>query len=389
VQLLAVSSDPHRDSQRMIEGVKAVYGVTLTFPLLADPDARVIGRYGVMNMDTAPGPESRKFATPATYILDTHGVVRWRMLDDNFKVRPTNEVIVAALKKIQAGADASAVTLDSVEARVDPVGAGRMPARLGSTEGMVLVPAGAFSMGDKSRRTNDSPAHQIQLDGFYIDATEVTNRAYRTFLAAVAASHDHSRCHPLEPKGKDHTPAFWNDSRFNRDDYPVVGVDWFDAYAYAAWAGKMLPTEAQWERAARGGDGRAFSWGEDGSEEFGNINAEGGERGVDRPDPSHTHGPKPVASYKPYGFGVYDLNGNVEEWCLDWYDTNYYLHSPVRNPSGPDRGSLKSVRGGSWHHGYGRNGTRYMHSPDTRAMFLGFRCVRPAAAPDRPAGQAK
>ena len=388
--VLAVSTDTHADSEKLVRGVKELYGLAIELPLLEDVDHAVIARYGLLNMNTAPGPSTRRYATPGTYIIDKGGTVRWRMVDDNWKLRPTGPVVMAALRKVAAGEDATSVTLESVyvedTASVGPV---ELPVGSDAPEGMVLVPAGTFAMGQKGGRAGDAPAHEVELDAFWVDRHEVTNAQYRDFLKAMTSQSDHRLCHPGEPRGKDHTPRFWTDSRFNGDTLPVVGVDWYDAFAYAAWAGKRLPTEAQWEWLARGGvDGQDYPWGNEIDASYANIDEASGEaaavladQGRTRESPAPT-GPKPVGSYAAGAFGVFDVIGNVEEWCLDWYDQAYYPRSPRRNPPGPISGVLKVVRGGSWHHAKGRAHTRYTHSLDEQAIFLGFRCVRPASAPD-------
>ena len=385
--LLAVSTDSHEDSRRAIRYVEQIYGVHLTFPLLADAEHRVIDRYGLLNIGTASGPRTRRFATAGTFILDKLGVVQWRMVEDNWKIRATNELILTALDRIKREEDASDVTLKSV-AMKNPPGAGPVPPTPaeGTVENMVLVASGPFKMGGQGRLTGDAPEHEVDSDAYYIDKYEVTNREYRLFLEYLKKTNDHSRCHALEPGEKDHTPRYGNDPRYSRDDFPVVGVDWFDAYAYCAWAGKALPTEAQWERAARGGlEGQDYPWGNELDESKANLNPEVGERAAElrdlgQADPDQdlqNRGPKPVGSYKPNGFGLYDTTGNVEEWCLDWYDQDYYRQSPHKNPRGPNSGVVKVTRGGSWHHGKGRVATRYTHPPDQRTAFFGFRCMRP------------
>ena len=371
----------------MIQMVKATYGVDLAFPMLEDTVHKVIDRYGLLNMGTVPGPHTRKFSTPATFILDKRGVVQWRMVEENWKIRPTNELILAALAKVKLGEDASGVTLQSVSLTKDPAPAGSLRAVSGhgKIDNMVLISAGPFKMGTQGRFGRDSAQHEVDLDAFYIDKYEVTNRQYRLFLQDIANSGDHGSCYPLEAQNKTHRPKYWEDSRYNGDDFPVVGVDWFDAYAYCAWAGKQLPTEAQWEKAARGGlEGGEYPWGEGKDPGRANININVGEGAVDRKANLGTdadwqgHGPTPVGSYKLYGFGLFDMTGNAEEWCWDWYDQDYYRQSPGKNPVGPSGGVLKVVRGGSWHHASGRSGTRYTHSPNRREIFLGFRCVKPA-----------
>ena len=252
---------------------------------------------------------------------------------------------------------------------------------------MVLIPAGTFETGEPAREnvTNDAPSRQVSVAAFYMDTREVTNADYRPFLEAMQASGDHSRCHPSEPSGKDHTPLFWGDARYNRDADPVVGVDWYDAAAYAAWADKRLPTEAEWERAARGGvEGDQDDRGQPIDESVANVSLEGGEGQARMADigqdvPHHQHGPKPVGSYAPNAFGLFDMSGNAEEWCLDWYDADYYPVAPDHNPSGPTAGTYKVVRGASWHGGRGRPGTRHAYYPLNREAYRGFRCVKPVS----------
>jgi formylglycine-generating enzyme required for sulfatase activity len=383
VQILGVSTDTRADSMRMNQIVKGLTGLDLTFPLLADTGHKVIDRYGLLNMHTVPGPSTRWFATPATFVVDKAGIVRWRFADENWKLRPTNELLMAALERVRRGQDVSDLTLASLS-KHDPAELPKIPFKRASTVGMVLIPGGAFLMGQESRFMNDSAAHKVDLDSYYMDKYEATNRQYRRFLEYMSKTHDHSRCYPTEAPHKDHTPKFWNDPRFNQDDFPVVGVDWYDAYAYCAWAGKQLPTEAQWEKAARGGQRESSAGGETGLEveKLANINPENSEVGTvyqDRgtPLPINQHGPKPVGSYPPNGYGLYDMRGNAEEWVRDWYSQDYYQHSPPANPVGPDHGVLKVVRGGSWDHGLGKATTRYTHEPNQREEFLGFRCVLP------------
>ena len=387
-QILAVSTDSHTDSQKLRAGVKDIYGIDIGFPLLHDEGHKVIDRYGLLNMNTSPGPETRRYATPATYIIDKQGTVRWRMAEENWKLRPTGPVIIEALRRVDRGEDASVVTLESVSREpplpTDQSGAAGAP-RGGA---MVLIAGGTFTMGQSGARPGgDSPGHGVELDPFYLDTREVSNAEYREFLAAIAGGAGHGHCHPGEPPGKDHTPRFLNDGRFNGDTLPVVGVDWYDAFAYAAWAGKALPTEAQWERAARSGvEGLDFPWGNEIDGSRANVNEEAGEadavladRGRVRRTVAPT-GPKPVGSFPPNRLAIHDLIGNVEEWTADWYDAGYYRTAPPRNPPGPPGGVFKVVRGGSWHHAKGRNHTRYTHTPEERAFFLGFRCARPAPA---------
>ncbi|MDP3768234.1 MAG: formylglycine-generating enzyme family protein, partial [Dehalococcoidia bacterium] len=215
---------------------------------------------------------------------------------------------------------------------------------------MVLVPAGEFWMGSKDY-DREKPRHRVHLDAFSIDKYEVTNALYGRFIQATGRA----------------APSYWNDSKWNGSSQPVVGVTWHDADAYCKWAGKRLPSEAEWEKAARGTDGRKYPWGDQWDVSKANADNELGKTAA-------------VGSY-PGGaspYGAQDMAGNVWEWVADWYDKDYYKQSPERNPRGPDSGQYRVLRGGSWHDApyYLRTADRSSSAPDFRNYDLGFRCAR-------------
>ncbi|MHB8993685.1 MAG: formylglycine-generating enzyme family protein [Armatimonadota bacterium] len=241
---------------------------------------------------------------------------------------------------------------------------------------MVWVPAGKFMMGSQDGQGHDDehPRHEVVLRGYWIDRTEVTNEQYAKFLTWIKQSGDHAKCFTGEPKNgphKDHTPMLWAEAKWNRPRQPVVGVDWFDAYAYAAWAGKRLPTGSEWEKAARGIDGRVYPWGDlwDSSR----CNSDETGEPVTVVVGSYPEGESP--------HGCLDMAGNVQEWCSDCYASDYYRSSPKNNPTGPTGNNSRLLRGGSWWDvAVGcRSACRVEGGfiPIFRSGYAGFRCVRP------------
>jgi formylglycine-generating enzyme required for sulfatase activity len=221
---------------------------------------------------------------------------------------------------------------------------------------MVYVPAGDFTMGSKEGEgyASEHPQHKVYLDGFWIYKNDVTVAEYRKFCEATGRTMPHA-------------PGWgW------KDDHPVVNVAWDDAAAYAGWAKVHLPTEAQWEKAARGTDGRIYPWGNDWDKTKANS--------VD----SGLKATTPVGSY-PGGaspYGCMDMAGNVWQWCADWYDDKYYANSPAKNPAGPATGTFRVLRGGSWYFSDNcRSAFRFNFIPSGRLNFIGFRCVGPAGLP--------
>jgi formylglycine-generating enzyme len=236
---------------------------------------------------------------------------------------------------------------------------------------MILVPAGSFPMGvpkgDRDGGRDEYPRHEVMLDNYYIDTYEVTHGRYAEFVKATGHRTPENPKYPKRTLWSDHL----SDSLSER---PVINVDWQDAEAYCRWAGKRLPTEAEWEKAARGTDDRRFPWG--------NV------------EPTHKHlnfnqqwqGEKtlmPVGSYEAgkSPFGAYDMAGNVWEWVADWYDPLYYEKSPMVNPKGPDSGTYKVLRSSGWsvETPLVRLFTRVKSDPTNRNDSTGFRCAADAA----------
>jgi formylglycine-generating enzyme required for sulfatase activity len=313
-------------------------------------------------------------------------------------------------------------------------------------DGMVWIPGGEFVMGSDSKlaRPDEQPAHPVRVDGFWIDATEVTNAQFERFVAATGYLTTAERAPTVEellanaPVGTPAPPpevlvagslvftppdaavplddvrnwwvwtpgANWRhpegpDSDLSdRQDHPVVHVSWDDAVAYARWAGKRLPTEAEWELAARGGLSRMdYTWGNDPYQEarpqanlwtgtfpHRNTATDGYARTA------------PVKTFPPNGHGLYDISGNVWEWCADWYDRELYRHRPPSsvtvNPQGPEQSrdpmrpfmSQRSQRGGSFlcndsYCARYRPSARHGCTPDTGMSHVGFRCVTSPSDP--------
>jgi formylglycine-generating enzyme required for sulfatase activity len=231
---------------------------------------------------------------------------------------------------------------------------------------MILIPAGDFLMGcpEGEGEPHERPQHIVYLDAFYIDKYEVTNAQYQRFIDETGHR----------------APAYWNDNRFNAANYPVVGVSWFDAEAYCKWANKRLPTEAEWEKAARGTDGRKYPWGNEAPDAGGIWRANYAPEGNRAADGFEYTAP--VGSF-PGGaspYGVMDMAGNVLEWVTDWYSRDYYSISPKSNPKGPSSGRYRVHRGGSWDNIEINlrtvNRIRAGIYPVNRFNFLGFRCAK-------------
>ncbi len=244
-------------------------------------------------------------------------------------------------------------------------------ARAGAYEDMVLIPAGEFVMGSALGDTDERPEHRVFLKDFFIDCFEVTNDKYAAFLNAagnplVGGAHylfiDSPDCRISETKGK-----FVVEEGYG--DHPVTLVNYYGAEAYAKWVGKRLPTEAEWEKAARGGlAGKQYPWGND----IDTLSANYGRKRM---------GTTPVGMFAPNGFGLYDAAGNVAEMVSDYYGGRYYGSSPSSDPRGPELGETHVVRGGSWLSD--AQGVRVFVReagmlPYVTLPNLGFRCARDA-----------
>ncbi len=219
---------------------------------------------------------------------------------------------------------------------------------------MRRIPEGWFQMGCDQGRDDEKPAHRVWVDAFALAAFQTTNEEYSRFLEETR--------HPA--------PPLWQNLNFMNSRQPVAAVSWFDAVAYCDWLSRVLcaryrlPTEAEWERAARGGvEGEDFPWGNRAPEEL--------------PDYANRWktGPEQVGLYAPNAYGVFNLGDNVHEWCSDWYDAAYYGVSPERNPQGPPATNRRASRGGSWRHHIKvtRTAARSSIPPEFKYADYGFR----------------
>jgi formylglycine-generating enzyme required for sulfatase activity len=226
----------------------------------------------------------------------------------------------------------------------------------------IFIPPGEFLMGstesDKYATSDEKPQHKVTLDGYWMDKTEVTNAMYRKCVEVGSCKVPQDIQH--------YNIKHYNDPKY--DQHPVGSVDWNQAKGYCAWVGGRLPTEAEWEKAARSTDRRIYPWGNDPPDStLLNFN-------------QNIYDTTAVGSY-PKGvsrYGLLDMAGNALEWVNDWYDESYYKNSPQSNPQGPSSGRGRVLRGGSWYDEGSdvRTASRGCDFPDDHYYLSGFRCVR-------------
>ena len=226
-----------------------------------------------------------------------------------------------------------------------------------------LVPAGEFLMGCDQGRDEERPAHRVWVAAFEMAVYQVRNADFAVFMQATG--------YPAPPN--------WGRPDFSDPDLPVVSVSWVEAQKYCDWLSAAtgrryrLPTEAEWERATRGGvENRLYPWGDEPPTARADYQRRWG---------GEVRGPLPVGQSEPNPYGIYDLCENVHEWCADWYQADYYAHSPERQPRGPDRGERRASRGGSWRHHIkvSRVAARSSIPPAFQYADYGFRVVRDIA----------
>ncbi|WP_199246030.1 formylglycine-generating enzyme family protein [Leifsonia sp. AG29] len=282
----------------------------------------------------------------------------------------------------------------------------------------VTIPAGVFVMGDSSGDRNpgdgEAPLHEVTLDSFTIDATSVTNDDFGRFvdatgyvteaesfgfsavfhLALAASAEDVVGQPPETPWWLGVRGADWRhpggpaSSLTGVGDHPVTHVSWNDAVAYCAWAGRRLPTEAEWEYAARGGlAGAKYPWGDAEVDDNGWLaNIWQGVFPIVNTEDDGYLTTAPVRSFAPNGYGLWQMVGNVWEWCADWYSPDYYRRSPAQDPAGPVKGTSRVMRGGSYlcHISYCnryRNSARSHNTPNSSTGNMGFRTVALTVGP--------
>ena len=233
---------------------------------------------------------------------------------------------------------------------------------------MVLVPGGEYEMGDLRSLSElnvldilnpdrhalgpENPAHKVVVDAFFIDIYEVSNKSFGEFTK----------------ENNKKNPTFWENPDFNQPDQPVVGVSWKEAQAFCKWKNKRLPTEAEWEKAAKKKQTNYYPWGNS-------------EPTPEKLNFSNNIGKTTsVGSYEAgkSSLGIYDLSGNVSEWVYDWHSPEYYLFSPSKNPKGPTSGQYRVIRGGNWRNGKNEVKITFRNAtiPKLKSKTVGFRCAK-------------
>ncbi|HBY09450.1 MAG TPA: hypothetical protein DEH22_17335 [Chloroflexi bacterium] len=252
--------------------------------------------------------------------------------------------------------------------------------QISTRDGMVLhyVPAGEFLMGSTDQSLgsdyDEKPQHPVFLDAFWIDQTEVTNAMFAVFLNEMGNQVE-GHAAWLDTIDEDvllaQIDGIWQPKK-ETSDFPAVEVTWYGARAYCDWAGRRLPTEAEWEKAARGTDARSYPWGE--------------EQDCSKAQVANCHSVLTDVGSKPSGmspYGIFDMAGSVWEWVADWYAEDYYAISPANNPTGPEDGSARALRGGSYDYNWkhARTADRRLNGPANSMNDYGFRCVQSASIP--------
>jgi len=239
-----------------------------------------------------------------------------------------------------------------------------------SPEEWLPVPGGEFEMGAEGAPAgqDEAPKHKVHLDSFYIAKYEVSNKNYSVFVKATGHR---------APEHEDVKLSLWRGGAMlpGTDNLPVINVSWEDAEAYCKWAGGRLPTEAEWEKAARGTDGRKYPWGND--------PVTGNRTNYSIENVTFWDGPSTLAKINMYDFGrspygAYEMAGNVWEWVHDWYQDDYYKHSPDKSPRGPADGKERVIRGGSWRNDpdHVRSTNRSKMVPTEKRTYVGIRCAK-------------
>ncbi|MEW5871938.1 MAG: bifunctional serine/threonine-protein kinase/formylglycine-generating enzyme family protein [Chloroflexota bacterium] len=240
-------------------------------------------------------------------------------------------------------------------------------------DSMALIPAGEFQMGSESGDSDERPVHAVYLDAYYIDHYEVTNARYAECVEV-------GECDPPTSRASNTRSSYYGSPEYA--DYPVIYVSWEMADAYCQWREARLPTEAEWEKAARGGlEGKQYPWGDDFDGSLANFCDKNCSLGwADKNYDDGYEDTAPAGSYAPNGYGLYDMAGNVWEWVQDWYSSTFYSNMVYDNPVGPDSSQYRVLRGGSWSFNVSdlRSTRRYLGKADSGFDSRGFRCARPA-----------